>query len=110
MAAAGFYLVVIEKQYKSLIWFVAGPIIFNAIGWMVEGDPLWIITNNPYIKAQVKGLNLCGSGSLFHYVKLSRFIFSLTGSVLVILGTLSALFYVVKSFGQKIFYTSLCFG
>ncbi len=103
MAVTGFYLIIIEKQYKSLLWFVAGPVIFNTFGWIVEGDPLWIITNNPYIKAQVKGLNLCGSGSLFHYVKLSRFVFSLAGSGLVIIGTLSALFYVIKTFGQKVF-------
>lgn len=103
MAAVGFYLVFIEKQYKSLLWFIAGPVIFNGIGWIVEGDPLWIITNNPYIKAQVKALNLCGSGSLFHYAKLSRFIFSLAGSVLVVLGTLMALVALLKKSSQKLF-------
>ncbi len=92
MAAAGFYLMFIEKNYKSLIWFVAGPLLFNAIGWIVEGDPFWIITHNPYIKAQITGV-MCGTGSLFHYAKLCRFIFSLAGSVLLIIGTLAALFF-----------------
>jgi len=103
MAATGFYLLFIEKQYKSLIWFIAGPFIFNLIGWAVEGDPFWIITNNPYIKAQVKALNLCGSGSLFAYAKLCRFIFSLAGSVLLVLGSISAFILFFKSNKEKIF-------
>lgn len=88
MAAAGFYLVFIEKKYKSLLWFVAGPVIFNILGWIVEGDPLWIITHNPYLKAQDLNLNFCGTGSLWHYVKQARFIFSLAGALLVIPGIL----------------------
>jgi len=103
MAVVGFYLVFIEKQYKSLIWFIAGPILFNIIGWAVQGDPLWVITNNPYIKAQVKGLNLCGSGSLFHYANLSRFIFSFVGTILVVLGTIFSLIYLIKTETKKVF-------
>lgn len=91
MAAAGFYLIFIEKNYKSLLWFIAGPLLFNSIGWMVEGDPYWIITHNPYIKAQITGV-MCGTGSIFHYAKLCRFIFSMAGSALVILGTGFALY------------------
>jgi hypothetical protein len=96
MAAAGFYLVFIEKQYKSLIWFIAGPVLFNLLGWLVEGDPFWIITHNPYIKAQIKDLNLCGRGELWHYVKLTRFIFSFIGSILLVLGTFLAAIPVIQ--------------
>ena len=92
MAAVGVYLVFIEKKYKSLLWFIAGPILFNIIGWIVEGDPFWIITHNPYIKAQVKGMNLCGHGGLFDYIKGSRFIFSVLGTVLLAIGSSLALY------------------
>ncbi|MCB9252799.1 MAG: hypothetical protein H6605_10055 [Flavobacteriales bacterium] len=95
MLAVGFYLVFIEKKYKSLLWFLAGPVIFNILGWIILNDPQWIL-HNPYIKAQLLDLNICGSGSLFHYVNGSRFIFSLAGSVLLLAGTLWALFSVVK--------------
>ncbi len=103
MAAAGFYLVFIEKQYKSLLWFIAGPVIFNIFGWIIEGDPLWVISHNPYIKAQDLNLNLCGNGSLFHYIKKNHIIFSLAGSVLVFIGTLSAFFFYIKTFREKVF-------
>jgi hypothetical protein len=109
MAAVGFYLILIEKQYKSLLLFIAGPVIFNGIGWIVEGDPLWIITNNPYIKAQFKALNLCGSGSFFHYFKLSHFIFSLAGSVLVALGTIMALISLLKKTNSQAFINRFMF-
>ena len=101
MAAAGFYLVFIEKKYFSLIWFIAAPLFFNGLGWQVEGDPFWIITHNPYIKAQIKNLNLCGSGEMFHYLKLTRFIFSLAGSVLLILGSFIASYYAIIELKAK---------
>lgn len=97
MAAVGFYLLIIEKQYRSLLWFLAGPIVFNLLGWLIQGDPLWII-HNPYIKAQNLGLNLCGSGELFHYAKGSRYIFSLLGTVLLVLGSFTALWFYFKTF------------
>jgi len=102
MLAVGFYLLFIEKKYKSLIWFFAGPLLFNGLGWLIEGDPIWII-HNPYIKAQITGANLCGSGSLFHYINQSRFIFSFAGTVLLLLGSFLALYYYMKTFKQTNF-------
>lgn len=90
MAVAGFYLLFVERKYKSLIWFLAGPVLFNMLGWWILNDPLWIV-HNPYIKAQVLGLNICGSGSLFHYAKNARYLFSVLGTVLLVCGTLTAL-------------------
>ncbi|NUM31477.1 MAG: hypothetical protein HUU47_04045 [Bacteroidetes bacterium] len=87
MAATAFYLVFIVKEYKSLLWFVAGSVFFSLLGLIIYGDILWIFTNNPYIIAQAKGMNLCGNGSLFHYVKLSRFIFSIAGVILLVAGS-----------------------
>ncbi|MFM9943775.1 MAG: hypothetical protein ACKVQB_00940 [Bacteroidia bacterium] len=103
MAATGFYLLFIEKQYKSLLWFMAGPIIFNIIGWFVTGNLFWIISNNPYIKAESLKLNLCGSGSFFHYFKEIHYIFSFAGAILLLLGSFLALIFYIKCIHKKVF-------
>lgn len=96
MFATAFYLVFIVKQYKCLIWFFAGSLLFSILGLIIYNDFFWIITKNPYIIAQSKGMNLCGSGSLFHYLNQSRFIFSLVGSLLLVLGTLISFYKTIK--------------
>ena len=102
MAAVGFYLLFVEKKYLSLVWFLSGPVLFNILGWIIAGDPLWII-HNPYIKAQLQGPNICGSGSLFHYARESRFIFSLAGTVLLLAGTLFSFYHGMLRFRNKQF-------
>ena len=108
MAVVGFYLLFIEKKYKSLFWFAAAPILFNFIGWFAVGDPLWII-HNPYIKAQVLGDNFCGSGSLFHYAKLSFSEFSLGMITLLLAGTILSAIHVFKGFKKRDFVSSFIF-
>lgn len=101
MAATAFYLFFIVKQYKSIIWFFAGSLFFSIIGFLVYNDFLWIFTQNPYILAQAKGMNLCGSGSIFSYANQSRFIFSLLGTVLIISGSIISLIYTFKNYKNK---------
>ncbi len=72
IAVVGFYLLFILKNYKAFGLLLVGSISMNFVGWMVEGNPYWIYDTNPYIKYQiestVKKENICGSGSLLHYV------------------------------------------
>lgn len=73
MAVIGFYLLFIVRNYKAFALLLFGSVFMNMVGWIVEGEALWIYTKNPYIKYQiessVKEENICGSGSLLHYVK-----------------------------------------
>lgn len=78
---------IVEKRYKDLIWLLLPSLIFNVLGYLIEDAPLWIFTHNPYIKAQVAARGICGSGSLFHYLRYSGVVFgrvALLGCVLAV--------------------------
>lgn len=109
MAVCGFYLLFIEKKFKSLLWFVAEPVIFNFIGWMVMGDPLWIITQNPYIKAQELNLNYCGNGGFFHYFNQIHTLFSLAGAVFMGIAGCYLLYEFIRKRGKLTFEERILF-
>lgn len=64
-----------QKQFRSFFCLVIGSLFFNTLGGIITGDWLWIYNSNPYIEAQVYNKGACGSGSLFHYLIESEFIF-----------------------------------
>ena len=68
-AIIALYLIVIAKNYKAIGFLIIGSITFNIIGWIIEGKPFWIITENPYLKFELSGENVCGSGSFFNYLR-----------------------------------------
>lgn len=72
LAVIGFYLLFVHRHYRAFFLLFAGSLVMNGVGWLVEGDPLWIYNTNPYIKYQIESTrdqqNICGSGSLWHYV------------------------------------------
>lgn len=92
IAAIGFYLVFIKRKYKYFVFLLVGSVVFNFIGWFIEGAPLWIFTNNPYIKAQVNDQNLCGSGSWYHYLRLTNAITGIWLGIFTAIGALGILF------------------
>jgi hypothetical protein len=123
MFAIGIYLLV-QKEYRTFFLLAVGSVVMNFVGWMVEGDPIWIYTTNPYIKYQLEvsdgRVNICGSGSLWHYVEhlrwmmgKTRLVLFITGSLLVVLGylrrptstTMRALFFL--AFGVYALYFSV---
>lgn len=77
MAVIGIYLIFVLKDYKKLIYLLAGSLIFNTLGWIIEGEPFWVITQNPYINFELSGRNVCGSGSFFSYVRQGHYTFGL---------------------------------
>lgn len=92
IAAIGFYIIFIKKKYKYFVLLLAGSVVFNFLGWLIEGDPLWIFTNNPYIRAQINEQNMCGSGSWYHYLRLTNAITGIWLGVFTAIGALSILF------------------
>lgn len=108
-AIAGFYILVVEKQYKVVLWFLSGPLLFNTLGWIIEGDPLWIIYRNPYIKVQLQGLSSCGSGEFFTYINQTKVLFSLAGTILLLTGSGFAVCKMLSKNGRSVFANRVMF-
>lgn len=53
------------KHWRALPWCIAGWVIYGAIMWRVEGDPLWFWTHGPYRS----GPSVYGSGDLLQFVR-----------------------------------------
>ncbi|MFT5725135.1 MAG: hypothetical protein ACI9JN_002258 [Bacteroidia bacterium] len=92
IAVIGFYLFFVLKNYRAFLLLLAGSVFMNFVGWMVEGNPLWIYDTNPYIKYQIESTlkkeNICGSGTLLHYVKQLPYVMGKTRLALFFAGTL----------------------
>jgi hypothetical protein len=67
MGVLAIFLVLKSRSWKVLVALAAGSLVFNTLGWFQTGEPFWIITNNPYIQAQLRAENICGVGTPFHY-------------------------------------------
>jgi hypothetical protein len=115
MAVVGFYLLFIRRSYKGFGLLLFGSVFMNLIGWIVEGEPFWVITSNPYIKYQVESLvekkNICGNGDWDHYLVRLKWIIGIPRLVLFGLGTaLVSLLYLRNprdKILQKLFYLVL---
>jgi hypothetical protein len=88
LAALGFYLIFIKKEFKPFLYLILGSVVLNFIGWAAEGDPFWIYTSNPYIHAQVENKQICGSGGALHYVRSLSWMMSKPRLFLFVLGGL----------------------
>ena len=84
--AIAFFLIIVDKRYKTLSYVFVGSLVFNILGWVIEGEPFWIISSNPYINFELSGRNICGSGGLFHYFYAGHYTFGLIASLLAALG------------------------
>jgi len=96
--AVTFFLIFVDKQYKSVPYIFVGSMLFNLLGWAIEGEPFWIITSNPYINFELSGRNVCGSGGIGHYYYSRHYTFGLLASALA---ALSAAIYGIKLFTKE---------
>lgn len=94
--AIALFLLFIDKKYKLLVFTLFGSALFNMLGWIIEGEPFWIITSNPYINFELSGRNICGNGGLLHYFYAGHYTFGNVASVLIALGSLFYLLSLVK--------------
>jgi hypothetical protein len=97
MAVAGFYLLLIVKSPKAFLFLLSGSLFMNTLGWIIEGKPLWIFTENPYIRVELEKVNICGSGGISHYFRAIPITF---GFVLGGLGLTGATFIVYNRITQ----------
>lgn len=86
----GVYLLFFEKNRKAFFALLLGSLVFNVLGWIIEGKALWIITENPYLKFELSGENVCGSGSLFNYIRWGHVTFGLLVCVLLLIALIKA--------------------
>ena len=75
LGAIFFLLIFVKKKYRTIFQLLLGSLLMNTIGWAIEGDPFWVITQNPYINFELSGRNVCGSGGLFHYMYAGHYTF-----------------------------------
>lgn len=85
ICGAIFIIILYKKEYKLLFWLLIGSVIMNIAGFAVTGKPLWIITENPYLKFEQEGQFDPGTGELLYYVKQARALFGLPLLVLILL-------------------------
>ncbi len=74
-----------------------GTVLFSLIGFFAFSDLLWILHRFPYSM----GESVYGSGSLFHFVKSSPFIFGVPFLIFLILGLLYWLYQIFRNFSLK---------
>lgn len=86
MAVVGFYVLFIQKNYKAFVWVFAGSIFMNSLGWIIEGKPFWIFSENPYIRVELEKVNICGKGGISHYLRAMPITFGFVSGGLTFLG------------------------
>ena len=95
LAIVAITLIIIKKQYKLIPHLFIGSLFLNTLGWIIDGDPFWVITQNPYINFELSGVNICGNGGLFHYMYAGHYTFGFFVCIII-------LFTVCYFFGELI--------
>lgn len=60
------FLDLIERKSWQVMLLTVGIVVYSMVGWIAKDDLLWLINEMPYSE----GVNIYGSGSLFHYIQL----------------------------------------
>jgi hypothetical protein len=87
----------LKNKYKPIFLLSVGTIFYSIVGFLVYGDLLWILHRFPYSM----GESVYGSGSLFHFVKTSNFIFGVPFLILLVLGIVYWLYQIFRKFSLK---------
>jgi hypothetical protein len=78
----------LKKEFRSISYILIGSTFFNTLGWIIEGEPFWIITKNPYISFALSGVNVCGSGGFSHFLYAGHYTFGQVTCILLVVATL----------------------
>jgi len=95
------FFILKKANWKIFISLFAASIFFNLLGWIFTGEPFWIITQNPYINFELSGRNVCGHGSLFHYLWAGHYTFGLVTCILLVIGSGIFLFKEFKNIKKR---------
>ncbi|WP_159519129.1 hypothetical protein [Sunxiuqinia indica] len=74
--------IILRRQFKPILFLFTGTVLYSFIGFLVFDDPFWLINKMPYSM----GDSIYGSGSLFHFVKSSHFIFGIPFLLFLVTG------------------------
>lgn len=83
-----FLFFVIRSRWKPLIWLFSGTLALSLAGGVFSGDPFWILTHNPYFKAEVENRFQIGHGDFWHYLRAQRQIWGIVVSALSVFALL----------------------
>jgi len=84
-----FVFLIIKKYYKLIPLLLSASFLFNILGWWQTGEPLWIISDNPYFRVEADAERFSpGPGSFIYYMKANSKVF---GNIIGILGVAGAL-------------------
>lgn len=97
ICGAIFLFLNLKKEFRLLLWLLLGSIILNFVGFAITGHLFWIITENPYLKAELESTFDPGKGSLLHYIHAARQMFGLPLLLLFIIGNLLFIYEFIKS-------------
>lgn len=87
----------LKRSFISVPFLAFGTLFYSLIGYFVFGDFFWLINRFPY----PTGESVYGSGSLFHFVKNSNFIFGIPLIILSVTGLIFWLKQILEKFSLK---------
>jgi len=67
-----FIFFIIRSRWKPLIWLFSGTLMLSLAGAVYSGDPFWILTHNPYFRAEIENRFQIGHGDFMHYLHAQR--------------------------------------
>ena len=62
----------IRTRWKSMLWLFFGLLLIAVVGAVVSGDYSWILSHNPYFRAEIEQRFAIGHGDFFHYLHSQR--------------------------------------
>ncbi len=97
ICGAIFIFIILIKEYSYLPWLLVGSIILNIVGFAITNHPFWIISDNPYLKAELESTFDPGKGNFLHYLHAARQIFGLPSLILFLGGNILFIYQVIKT-------------
>jgi len=87
----------LKQKWVPVLFLITGTIFYSVVGYFVFDDFFWIVNRFPY----PKGESVYGSGSLFHFIKKSNYIFGIPFIALLLTGLYSWISDILKKFSLK---------
>ena len=99
--AVVFVFFIIRSRWKPLLWMFSGTLTLSLAGAAISGDLFWILTHNPYFKAQIDNRFQIGHGDFLHYLHAQRQIWGIAVTALSALSLAWLLAHVVYLMQRK---------
>jgi len=87
----------LKREWIPVLFLITGTIFYSVVGYFVFHDFFWIVNRFPY----PQGDSVYGSGSLFHFIKKSNYIFGIPFIALLLTGLYSWISEIFRKFSLK---------